>query len=254
MRKPKASLLLLLFALSLSTCTKKPESIKVQVYNPFYDQGVAGAEITLVETKENSFTKNFECQVLQEVRTDAQGEALIEKAKLKKKDNYTYVVKVNKAYNETVRNAGLCGNFLGDHVLPKTNEAITMQLIYMPPFQTGWSIKITNLKGSGFGSSSKDSISVRVFQDFGFVEGWDDQFNGSQFNGSKREIGSLNLNPAGVPINADSVSYPQSQFFPTPFGKHKVVVYKKKSGVVTTNTYTETILHTEFIHEFVVAW
>ncbi|MBL7921599.1 MAG: hypothetical protein JNJ40_14890 [Bacteroidia bacterium] len=254
MNKLTAIILFLISAFALSTCRKKPESILIKVYNPFYDEGVAGAEISVIETKENSITKNYECQTLKHVTMNSQGEALFYDTKLRKGDKYTYVVRVSKAYDATVSNANLCGNFEGDNVIPKTNSSVSVQIIYVPPFQAGWAIKIINLNVGGFGSFSNDSISVRVFQDFGYVEGWDDQYKGSQFNGSKREIASLNLSPLSVPNNTDIVKYPESQFFPTYFGKHKVLVYKKKSGIVTSTTYTEVIRHDEFIHEFVVAW
>ncbi len=233
------------------TCKKRPTEIKVVVYDPFYDQQIGGSEIAFVEIRQNAVTNEYGCKTLKQVTMNSTGEGFINDAKLKKRDNYAYVLRVSKAYGESVRNKGYCGIRPDDELLPKTNGSIAVKLIYVPPFQTGWAIKIVSLKANGFGSFASDSISVRIFHDFAFVEGWNNINNGSQLNGSKQEVGSLMFK---APTNFDIIKYPESAYFPIFYGKQKVVVYKRKSGIVKDTSYTEIVRHDEHIHEFVVQW
>jgi hypothetical protein len=254
MRRLIALTFLFALVLGLCTCNKRPEGIAIKLYNPFYDQGIAGSEIVLVEIHENTITKNYECKALLHVTMDSQGEGFIDGAKLKKRANYTYVLRASKAYDVDIKNVDYPGILPEDKVLPKINGTMNIQVLYVPPFRTGWVIKIVNLNSDGFGSSPSDSISVRINQDFGYVEGWNNQYNGSKFNGSKNEVVAYLLKSPYPPNHPDTVKFPESAYFNIHFGKHNVKVVKRKSDVVTTTTYSEVVLHDEFIHEFVVKW
>lgn len=250
--KTIASLVISLFV--LCACNKKPELISIKVYDPFYDRGVEGAQVTLVAIKGNTQTHEYNCDPIKYIATDSEGQGFIKDAKFRKNEKFTYILKVSRAYDADVKSAGICGIRAEDAELPKTDGTVDVQLLYVAPFQTGWAIKITNLKTNGFGKAPDDSIAVKIFDDFGYVEGWDNQYQGSQFNGSKREAAAFSLKMFPGLVTEEVAKFPESAYYPMHYGKHKVSVRKRKGGIVRDTTYTETVRHDEFIHEFVVKW
>jgi hypothetical protein len=80
MRKVLNYLTIFVFCFVCLTCKKRPDEIKVMVYDPF-----GGSEIAFVEIHQNTFTNESECKTLKHVTMNDAGEGFINDAKLKKK-------------------------------------------------------------------------------------------------------------------------------------------------------------------------
>lgn len=254
MRKYVTLVLLLILIFTLGNCNKEPKYVFVKIYDPFYCRGVAGSEISIIELHGDIPLNNFNCKTLKHITMDSNGEGFIEGVKFRSREKYAYILKLSKAYGSVAQGADICGIGLEDKEIPKTNGTASLQIIYVPPFQTGWAIKIVNLKSNATSSYANDSISVRVYHDFDYVEGWDNKYRSSQFNGSKSKAAELSIHLPSAQNRPDSIKYPESAYFPIMYGKLKVLVYKRKSGIVKDTIYNEIVRHDESIHEFLVRW
>jgi len=238
--------------LSWSGCNKRPDFISCTVIDPFYGQPIAGALLSLVETEHDLFGQLKACNTMGDFTTDNQGRVLIESVKLSNKAKRRYWIRLKTAHNVVLNNANDCVIIQRDLEVPKTAQGIELKLIHVPSFQTGWVIKVNNLKPTSSNPAIKDSLSVRILNDFDFIEGWGGSSGVTTSNGSKKLVGEYSA--VVHPSTPATFKYPGDAFYPITYGKQKVVVHKRKNGVVTDTSYTEIVSHTEQIHEFVINW
>lgn len=232
------------------TCSKKPEGINIQVYDPFMNQPIADASVSLIEMSLSNSGGN--CNIIKTISTDGNGDALMTSVSLSTKSKYNYFVVVSNAYGKDAIYS--CANHSSDDYLPKTNAIINKKIYYYAD-AIDWKINISNLNSgiNNFNSISTDSISIQIFRDFEYFSDLK-----SDLNGSKELVRIINLNTTVYnslnPVNPNSYSCCTYNYLDKIYpGKYKVIVFKNKSGVTSTNTYTEYVLPVQQYH-FNVNW
>jgi hypothetical protein len=246
--------LFLISLLFFVRCNKKPDLIICTVIDPFYGKPIAGARVALIETKESIFGLLEECKTMAEFTTDENGKVFFERIKLSNKGSRSYWLRLKSAYNETLTNANDCVIISRDLEVPKSANSLELQMVYVPGYQTGWVIKVTNLNPTGTTPVNKDSLSVRIVNDFDFIDGWGGSNGVSTQNGSKKLVGEYTSSVHKFTNTPNTVKYPGDAFYPITYGKQKVLVHKRKNGITSDTSYIEIVSHKEEIHEFIVEW
>ena len=244
--------LFLISLLFFVRCNKKPDLIICTVIDPFYGKPIAGARVALIETKESIYGLLEECKTMAEFTTDENGKVLFERIKLSINGKRSYWLRLKSAYDETLTNANDCVIISRDLEVPKSANSMELQMVYVPGYQTGWVIKVNNLKPTSSNPAIKDSLSVRILNDFDFIEGWGGSSGVSSSNGSKKLVGEYSA--VVHPSTPATFKYPGDAFYPITYGKQKVLVHKRKNGITSDTSYTEIVSHKEEIHEFIVEW
>ncbi|MFN7911373.1 MAG: hypothetical protein ACK5QC_06080 [Bacteroidota bacterium] len=242
---------LLFFAL---TCKKKPDGINIKAIDPFMNQPIAYAKVGLIERelKGGLFSGGYNCKIIKQLETDANGNAFMNNVKFKTNKSIDYFITVLNAYGKDLSYS--CGNHKESDLLQKTNNTIN-KTVYAYGRDIDWKINLNKLYSQNFGGLNTDSIIVKVYRDYGYFDDLIDNWNGSkQFVQSmvlnKKYYQSL-YNPSNPETYTCCTYNYLNKIFP---GNYKIEVTKNKNGILTSYSYNELVSPHVNIYYFNIDW
>lgn len=215
--KYSTHIFLCFLAIALCHCKRKT-NISLTAYNYALAEPIAGAKVVIIERKSGGgiFSPIFSCKEIAQATTDANGECVFDKTRLKTRESYDYFAVVNYAYGKA-QGYPCGGKTSGFFNVGKTNSQVLnysnfecyLRIQYnnkLNPAQTGDSLYL-------YISSPKYTVPEQPYP----------------FGGGGVFINWNYYGDPGYPYN----SLIQTNIVKTNAGKHVLYVYKKKLGVVT---------------------